>query len=73
MATFVIVALVIVTLLALVAILALAGAVADAPEVEATRVEVEVRRAERRLHDVARHGFAAMLEQARAHDPRAVK
>jgi hypothetical protein len=37
-------------------------------ESELARIEMEVRRAERRLHDVARDSFAAMLNEARAHE-----
>jgi hypothetical protein len=38
------------------------------PESERARIEMEVRRAERRLHDVARDSFAAMLDEARSHE-----
>jgi hypothetical protein len=37
-------------------------------ESELARIELEVRRAERRLHDVARDSFAAMLDEARSHE-----
>lgn len=33
-------------------------------------IEAEVRQAERRLHDIARESFAAMLAEARAHERR---
>jgi hypothetical protein len=41
----------------------------DESESERARIELEVRRAERRLHDVARDSFVAMLDEARAHEP----
>ena len=57
--------------LALVAVFVLAAAWGfDETESERARIELEVRRAERRLHDVARDSFVAMLDEARAHDPR---
>ena len=56
--------------LALVAVFVLAAWGFDETESERARIELEVRRAERRLHDVARDSFAAMLDEARAYDPR---
>ena len=38
------------------------------PDTDLARIEMEVRRAERRLHDVARDSFAAMLDEARSHE-----
>jgi len=73
MAWLLIIALVLVTLLALIVILALAGLLSACQEQEAERVEVEVRRAERHIHNVARDAFRSMLESAREHDPRAVQ
>jgi flagellar basal body-associated protein FliL len=35
---------------------------------ERARIEMEVMRAERRLHDVASSAFQAMLDEARGHD-----
>jgi hypothetical protein len=35
---------------------------------ERFRVEMEVRRAERRLHTIASNSFQAMLDEARKHD-----
>ena len=39
--------------------------VSDETENERARIETEVRRAERHLHDIARNSFQAMLEEAR--------
>ena len=59
-------------LLTLVA-LALAFLVDDGETEERARIEREVRSAERRLHEIARSSFAAMLEEARINDTRKVK
>lgn len=40
----------------------------DDDAIERARIEMEVRRAERRLHEIARNGLQAMLDEARAHD-----
>ena len=63
-----IVALIVVSLLALLAVFVLADLLADDIEAERARIEMETRRAERRLHDIARESFQAMLDEARAHD-----
>jgi hypothetical protein len=55
--------------LALVSVFVLAAWSVDETESERARIELEVRRAERRLHDVARDSFVAMLDEARAHEP----
>jgi hypothetical protein len=68
MTWFLIVVLAIVVLLALLAVLVLAVFLGDDTESERARIEMEVRRAERRLHDVSRNSFQAMLDEARAHD-----
>ena len=68
MTWFLIVVLTIVVLLALLAVLVLAAFLADETEAERARIEMEVRRAERRLHDVASNTFRAMLDEARDHD-----
>lgn len=75
MTWFLIVVLAVVVLGALLAVLVLAALLADEAETETehARIEMEVRRAERRLHDVARNSFEAMLDEARTHDPRTVK
>jgi hypothetical protein len=77
MTWFLIVVLAVVVLGALLAVLILAAYIAaeaaDETETERSRIEMEVRRAERRLHDVARNSFEAMLDEARAHDQSAVK
>ena len=58
----------VIVLLALLVVLVLAGSAIDERALENARIEMEVRRAERRLHDVARDSFAAMLNEARAHE-----
>jgi type II secretory pathway pseudopilin PulG len=67
MTWFLIVVLAVVVLLALLAVLVLAAFLSDDTESERARIEMEVRRAERRLHDVASNSFQAMLEEARTH------
>lgn len=54
--------------LALLAALVLPSFLTDDAEAERARIELEVRGAERRLHDIARNSFQAMLEEARAND-----
>lgn len=49
-------------------VLAVAFLLDDGDAAERVRIEMEVRRAERRLHDIARSSFQAMLDEARAHD-----
>jgi cytochrome c-type biogenesis protein CcmH/NrfG len=65
MAWVLIAVLTLVTVLALLAVLLLAALVGDEGEAERARIELEVRRAERRLHDVASDTFQAMLDEAR--------
>jgi predicted Holliday junction resolvase-like endonuclease len=62
--------LLIVALVAVAVLAALVQAASVDGEVEAerARIEMEIRRAERRLHDVASNNFRAMMEQARIHD-----
>ena len=68
MTWFLIVVLTVVVLLALLAVLVLASLVVEDDEAaERARIEMEVRRAERRLHDVASSSFQAMLDEARSH------
>lgn len=63
---FLISALAIVAVLALLALVVLTvWLTEDTNANEAARIEWEVQRAERRLHDVASDAFAAMLEEAR--------
>jgi NADH:ubiquinone oxidoreductase subunit 3 (subunit A) len=64
----IIVAIVALIALAAVVVLALLLAPDDNEAAEAARIEAEVRLAERRLHDISRQTFQAMLEEARAHD-----
>lgn len=68
MTWFLIVVLTVVALLALLAVIEMVAFVADDSEAERARIEMEVRRAERRIHDVASQSFQAMLDEARAHD-----
>ena len=70
MTWFLIAVLAVAMLLALLAVLILAAYVTDETENERARIEMQVRRAERRLHHIARDSFEAMLEEARAHDRR---
>lgn len=67
MTWFLIVVLAVVVLLALLAVLVLAAFLGDDTQSQQARIELEVRRAERRLHDVARNSFQAMLDEARSH------
>ena len=67
MVWFLIVVLTLIALLAVLAIIGLASYIGDEAENERARIESEVRRAERKLHDIARDSFQAMLEEARAH------
>lgn len=71
MTWFLIVVLTVVVVLAFLTVLVLAALVTDDIEAERVRIEMETRRAERRLHDIARDSFQAMLEEARSHGPRA--
>lgn len=66
MVWFLIVVLALVVLVALVGVLVLAVLRANDTEAERVRIELEVRRAERRLHDIAGNSFRAMLDEARA-------
>lgn len=61
-----IVVLAVVVILALLTVLVLAAFLGDEGEADRVRIEMEIRRAERRLHDVARNSFEAMLDEARA-------
>ena len=70
MTWFLIVVLTVVVVLALLSVLVLAALIGDDAESEQGRIEMEVRRAERRLHDVASNSFQAMLDAARAEDRR---
>ena len=66
MTSFLIIVLTMAVLLALAAVLVLAGFAAN--DAQKAQVEMEIRRAERRLHDIARETFEAMLHEARSHD-----
>jgi type II secretory pathway pseudopilin PulG len=70
MAWLLIILLAVISIVALLAVLVLAGIVGDEAEAERVRVEMEVRRAERQLHDLARTSFEAMLNAARSQEPR---
>jgi type II secretory pathway pseudopilin PulG len=70
MTWFLITVLAVVVVLALLAVLALASLLIEDDEAaERARIEMEVRRAEHRLHDIARNSFEAMLDEARSHSP----
>lgn len=73
MTWFLVIVLTVVVLLALLAVLVLAAFLSDDTESERARIEMEVRRAERRLHDIARDSFEGMLDEARAGDRARVK
>jgi hypothetical protein len=68
MVGFLIVLLALVVLLALMVILVLADLASDTANDQHTVIEMEVRRAERRLHDLARTSFETMLTEARNHE-----
>jgi hypothetical protein len=68
MTWFLITVLAVVVFLALLAVLVLASLVVEEDEAaERARIEMEVRRAEHRLHDIARNSFQTMLDEARSH------
>lgn len=62
---FAVAALAVVAVLALLLVLVVFAFAGDIQPDEHTLIEVQTRRAERQLHDIAREGFAAMLEAAR--------
>lgn len=68
MTWFLIIVLALVVVLALVALVFLAAYVTDEMDDERARIEMEVRRAERRMHDIASHSFEAMLAEARSNE-----
>jgi len=63
---FLVVVMALVVVLALLLVLAVFAVGSEIENDEQARIDAQVRRAERQLHDVARDGFAAMLAQARA-------
>ncbi len=68
MAWFLITVLAVVVFLALLAVLVLASLMVEDDEAaERARIEMEVRKAEHRLHDIARGSFQTMLDEARSH------
>jgi uncharacterized membrane protein len=68
MAWFLIVVLAVVFVATVLAIVGLAAFLAQrtSAQAEAARIEFEARAAERRVHEIARNAFTAMLEEARA-------
>jgi hypothetical protein len=74
MAWFLIIVLAVVFVATVLAIVGLAAFLAQRASVqaEAARIDFEARVAERRIHDIARSTFAAMLEEARSHSHRQV-
>jgi flagellar basal body-associated protein FliL len=67
---FLIVVLAVVLVLALFVVLVVFAAASEMHENEQALIELQVRRAERQLHDIARDGFAAMLDEARSRSGR---
>lgn len=65
---FLIIVLTVALVLALLAVILLTPDAAGAEQFEQARLEAEVRRAERRLHDMAGQSFEAMLIEARSRD-----
>jgi len=70
MAWFLIAVLSVIVVLALLAVVVLASYIGDDGEAERARIEMEVRRAERRLHDLASRSFESMLDEARSREYR---
>lgn len=68
MTWFLVVALSLIALLAVLAAVGLAVSVGDEAQNDRAQIEAEVRRAERRLHALARNSFEAMLSEARSRD-----
>jgi predicted Holliday junction resolvase-like endonuclease len=68
MTWFLIVILALVVVLALIAVVLLIAYVTDEMDDERSRIDMEVRRAERRLHDIASRSFESMLAEARSND-----
>ena len=68
MTWFLITVLAVVVFLALLAVLVMASLMVEDDEAaERARIEMEVRKAEHRLHDIARNSFQTMLDEARLH------
>jgi hypothetical protein len=69
MTWFLITVLALVVFLAMLAVLVLASLMVEEDDgaAERARIEMEVRRAEHRLHDIARNSFQTMLDEARSH------
>ena len=70
MTELLVVALALVALVALVAVVLLLDYATTDVDDDRTRIDSEVRRAERRLHEIARHSFEAMLAEARSNEHR---
>jgi hypothetical protein len=68
MVWFLIIALTVALVLALMAVILLTPEMAGADQREQARLEADVRRAERQLHDMASQSFEAMLIEARAEE-----
>jgi hypothetical protein len=68
MTWFLITVLSLVVVLALIAVVLLIGYVTDEMDDERARIDLEVRRAERQLHDIARHSFESMLAETRSNE-----
>jgi hypothetical protein len=70
MTWFLIIVISLVAIAGVAALVFLAGIFRDEGESERARIEAEVRRAERRLHEVARNSFQALLDEARTRGTR---
>jgi hypothetical protein len=68
MVWFLIIVLTVALLLSLIGVILLTPDVPNSDQLERARLESEVRRAERRLHDMASQSFEAMLIEARSRD-----
>ncbi|HEV2642454.1 MAG TPA: hypothetical protein VGT98_07095 [Candidatus Elarobacter sp.] len=68
MVWFLIIVLTVALLLALLAVILLTTDATSTEQLEQAHLEAEVRRAERRLHDIAGQSFEAMLIEARSRD-----
>jgi hypothetical protein len=69
MVTFLIYSLAFIGLLTLI-VLVLAVLFPNDQAAQRARTEMEIRRAQRQIHEIARNGLQAMLDEARAHEAR---
>ncbi|HLK17193.1 MAG TPA: hypothetical protein VKT78_20485 [Fimbriimonadaceae bacterium] len=69
---FIVVVLAIVVVMALGAVILVSASHHQGLLDEEIRIELEVRRAERQLHDIARTGLNAMIDEVRSHHAQAL-